>query len=528
MKTVERAFIILVSLCSILSANILLAAENPSQVPQPAIQMENTRYDFGMAGRQETISHIFEFQNVGDEDLLIESVKATCGCVAELLSSPKIPPGASGSIRVSVETGVFPGPRNESILVKTNDPHKPEIELKVTGSVKTGIGVMPEFVHFGEIPKGQMVSRTIQLLQLSDAPLELKRIDASSPQLTVTYDPFHRAEGQQRPGYEITVRLNATELPAGPLAEVITLATNSPDQPRIDVPVSGTVRNSPPASVADATSFSGTLVFLANRDGNWDIFLWDNSSEPPVRLTQTPYDEKFPALAPAKDQLVYTTTEGRPYLLDLKSRETRPLAIQGLTGKWDQCSFASDARHVICTFLDPAEQDRTALAMIDRDTGKASLVLDQFGPQFAPAWAPTGSEMAYAYAHCSSACGRIIQEIWLADLTQREARQATLTNAHCLKPSWSPDGATILFAADIQDNFDIWRLDLRTKALTRLTDYPGLDESPAYGPDGDHFAFISTRSGQSGLWVKTLSSGQLTELKPFGAERIEIKDVTWR
>ena len=37
------------------------------------------------------------------------------------------------------------------------------------------------------------------------------------------------------------------------------------------------------------------IAFVANVDGNWDLFTVDDEGRNPVQLTDTPYDEKDPA-----------------------------------------------------------------------------------------------------------------------------------------------------------------------------------------------------------------------------------------
>jgi len=139
-----------------------------------------------------------------------------------------------------------------------------------------------------------------------------------------------------------------------------------------------------------------------------------------------------------------------------------------------------------------------------------------------------GSRIAYAYTHCSSACGRIIQEIWLADVSRKTSRQLAMTGAHCLDPAWSLDGKKIAFSVDTMGNFDIWAIDVESKKLSQLTLNPALDESPAFGPDGKYMAFVSTRSGKRSIWIKNLQTQGMIELCPFGKENIECKDLDWK
>jgi len=201
--------------------------------PQPHMAFEELEYDFGIAGPGDRITHIFKFTNVGSEPLQITRLCTSCGCTAALLSKKEILPGSSGEIRATFETKRFEGDQETTITVHSNDPDDPEIELTIIGTIKRDVAVVPQGINFGDVEKGETVTGSVKLLQLSQNKLVLHRIEVNEKYLDATTSRF-REENSRGINIDITLK---SEAPVGALSEVITLHTNLKRRPRIDVPV---------------------------------------------------------------------------------------------------------------------------------------------------------------------------------------------------------------------------------------------------------------------------------------------------
>ena len=53
----------------------------------------------------------------------------------------------------------------------------------------------------------------------------------------------------------------------------------------------------------------------------------------------------------------------------------------------------------------------------------------------------------------------------------------------------------------IGGNTDIYRMDIASRKLTRLTTQSGIDTAPSYAPDGNRIVFESDRGGSQQLYV---------------------------
>jgi len=74
---------------------------------------------------------------------------------------------------------------------------------------------------------------------------------------------------------------------------------------------------------------------------------------------------------------------------------------------------------------------------------------------------------------------------------------------------WSPDGKTLAFCGQRNNNFDIYTVSVDGGAETRLTDSAGKDDGPEYTADGQWIYFNSDRTGSMQIWrMKPDGTGQ--------------------
>ncbi len=72
---------------------------------------------------------------------------------------------------------------------------------------------------------------------------------------------------------------------------------------------------------------------------------------------------------------------------------------------------------------------------------------------------------------------------------------------------WSPDGRTLAFVGQRNDEFDIYTIPVTGGQETRLTTAKGLDDGPEYSPDGQFIYFNSERTGHMQIWRMRADGG---------------------
>ncbi len=75
-------------------------------------------------------------------------------------------------------------------------------------------------------------------------------------------------------------------------------------------------------------------------------------------------------------------------------------------------------------------------------------------------------------------------------------------------PRFSPDGQRVIFSLQRGGNSNLFVMDLRSKATTRLTDAQVIDTAPSYSPDGSRISFESDRGGKQQIYVMAATGGE--------------------
>jgi len=110
------------------------ADERPAAAPR--IQVEPESFDFGKAQPGKILRKEFTIRNFGDVVLVIEGVSTTCGCTAAISAQSRVEPGGRTALRVTFETRSYSGKVERQVLVRSNDPKTPLVQVRVSATVE--------------------------------------------------------------------------------------------------------------------------------------------------------------------------------------------------------------------------------------------------------------------------------------------------------------------------------------------------------------------------------------------------------
>jgi len=298
------------------------AAAPGKAVAAPKIDVTQETRDMGTIAKGQVIEADFVIKNTGGSDLVISDARPSCGCTVSSFDKV-IKPGAEGKVHTSVDTKSFSGPISKSVLVVSNDPDRPQLNLFVKAMVKPFVDVAPQqYVRFSVV-KGDAASQDVVLIS------EEKGF---KPTVAETAQPYVKAEvspaGDKdkiagRPGEQY--KLNVSVLPDAPeglLNAPVRITTGVQQQPTLEIPVSGIVR--PRVSVSPITVNFGN--FTAGKDAiTRNIIVTNNKPAIPVKVTRAEVS------IPGFQTDVVPTQEGVSYTVVVKAGDKiKKGAIDGI------------------------------------------------------------------------------------------------------------------------------------------------------------------------------------------------------
>ncbi len=107
---------------------------------------------------------------------------------------------------------------------------------------------------------------------------------------------------------------------------------------------------------------------------------------------------------------------------------------------------------------------------------------------------------------------RGIKNLFLCDADGGNFVQVTRDAAVALAPSWFPDAQRLVYTSFHRGYPDVYQIDLRKNARTRIAKFPGLNVSGAISPDSREMAVILSRDGNPELYVMNLETRTLRRL----------------
>ncbi|MBM3344767.1 MAG: Tol-Pal system protein TolB [Betaproteobacteria bacterium] len=159
------------------------------------------------------------------------------------------------------------------------------------------------------------------------------------------------------------------------------------------------------------------------------------------------------------------------------------------------------------------EQRKPVVYVQSITTGERRAVANFFGSNSAPAWSPDGRRLAVVLSREGGSQMFLIN----ADGSGQPQRLAT-SNAIDTEPNFSPDGGSILFTSDRGGSPQIYRISVNGGQAQRVTFEGSYNVSARHSPDGKSFTLIHRCSGRFAVAVQDFYTRQLQVLSDGGVD----------
>ena len=104
---------------------------NAQTATKSKVKFNSLEHDFGNQPQGKPVAYEFEFTNIGTEPVILENVKASCGCTTPTWTKEPVMPGKKGTIKAQYNMA-RDGSFRKSITVTTKDGEN--ITLFISGN----------------------------------------------------------------------------------------------------------------------------------------------------------------------------------------------------------------------------------------------------------------------------------------------------------------------------------------------------------------------------------------------------------
>jgi len=203
---------------------------------RPDLRFETYSHDLGILDEGTKIERALGFRNVGEQHLVTSQVRPSCTCLKAELVNKTVPPGGRGSIALTFDATGLRGVQRHALYVESNDPVSPLVQIRVAAAIKPAkLLVSTRRIHFGEVDANLGAQREIFIKDPGDGSLEVEEVVSDSGLLDVCLVGASRPEEGDT---VFPVRLTLKPgVPVGAFEAGITIISNHPKEPRLQIPV---------------------------------------------------------------------------------------------------------------------------------------------------------------------------------------------------------------------------------------------------------------------------------------------------
>ena len=301
----------------VISGNFSSKPERP-----PQISISEEEWDFGKVKPGTQPQHKFIITNKGNEDLIIERVWASCGCVQVSIFDNRILPGKSADLQAIFNTAGYVGMLEKIIYIKSNDPEEPEKKIKVKVDVehqfKPKINTPATEWNMGLISQGDILNLSFTIENQGDADLIIDKIDTYEH---IQYDNALPLKILPKEKFELIFIYNSTNHKLGDVKEAVRIYCNDPITESFVIRISGYIKEKEAPEISISPTGAILNLVADSEAGAIGKFVLKNSGDDTIKITSI--RTSIPYIVPLRSELdLNSKSEEELNIILLKDKAT--------------------------------------------------------------------------------------------------------------------------------------------------------------------------------------------------------------
>ncbi|PIX33827.1 MAG: hypothetical protein COZ58_06095 [Candidatus Infernicultor aquiphilus] len=320
----KKIIIFFIIIVIIIVAGFMVISGNFSSKPErpPQISISEEEWDFGKVKPGTQPQHKFIITNKGNEDLIIERVWASCGCVQVSIFDNRILPGKSADLQAIFNTAGYVGMLEKIIYIKSNDPEEPEKKIKVKVDVehqfKPKINTPATEWNMGLISQGDILNLSFTIENQGDADLIIDKIDTYEH---IQYDNALPLKILPKEKFELIFIYNSTNHKLGDVKEAVRIYCNDPITESFVIRISGYIKEKEAPEISISPTGAIFDLVADSEAGAIDKFVLKNSGDDTIKITSI--RTSIPYIVPLRSKLdLNSKSEEELNIILLKDKAT--------------------------------------------------------------------------------------------------------------------------------------------------------------------------------------------------------------
>ena len=242
-----------------------------------------------------------------------------------------------------------------------------------------------------------------------------------------------------------------------------------------------------PYELVAEPSISGEILFMSDRDGDWDLYTVNGDGTGLNQITDNDVDDWSGVYSPDGTKIAFDakhgTAPGDIFVVDADGANQK-----NLTSSFSEDAFATwspDGKQIV---FERKINDTYRLHIMNSDGTKTRLLSEvNTGGWSIPAWSPVGSKIAFS--------GRMDgdTEIYILDIEDDSLTKVTDNEGFGdAWPTWAPDGEKIAFLSNSDGSQNIYTINPDGSDRRQITEDDFLNAEPSWSADGKYIAYTRT------------------------------------